>query len=366
MSKIASHKLSDGDSQTKSPNHAHKNRKKPMKSNITSKMRTRRADIVAPGDNKGQDDDGDSNADDEDDGTVDDPDVSALPSAHSQNGGETRKRLAGQEPKQQAIFGADDIAQTVAGADEDSAKICNDDDYVGVENVSDVDEFGEPVDDYASDDSDEALEAAEQELIDEFERTEPRRIANGITNDMTFMALDEEQALARRLSLQGSDSQTDESGLPINLDNDPFYGFGTGNNMYQDMLEEAEGGLWGMPDTFRIRESSDPASATQKRVRFEEVQVDSSSGSDSEDPNDAYPDLLDAADVPGLKQRIALGLKLDESVGRTDFNDAESFYDFEDEDERRAFQIDEESDSGEDMSSSDCRCSPVVLSLFLP
>ena len=323
MSKNTSQKPSDGDIQTKSQNNARKHHKKPMKSNITSKMRTRRSEVIAPGDVQGEDDDGDGSANEEHDDAIEDPDVSALPDAQSQSGGETGERLAGHDSKQQD----EDV---VGGADE-SSPTSSDDIYDDIEKISDEDEFGEPgFFDYIDDSNDE-LHAEEPGLINE------------------FMELSEQHALARSLGLQTSAPLTDEFGLPINLSSDPFYGVDHNGGTFHNMANEAEIGMWGRP-----RENSNPTSTTQKRVRFEEAQVEDSSASDSEDPDDAYPDLLDAAAVPGLKDRIARGLEADARVDPNDVNDAESCFDFDGDDERLAFQIDEESDSDEDMSSYDC------------
>ena len=355
MSKTTSQKLADGDIQKKPRNNAQissrKIPKKPMKSNITSKMKTRRSEIVESGDTQGEDEEGDSSATEEHDDTPEDPDVSALPGAQRQIGGETGKRLAGRDSNVPDMFGAvstSSDAQAIAGTDEEDYEGSDEDDYEDLEDVSDGEESVNDVDERS------ILQSAEKDLIDEYERQEDRRNAVLMTNDMNFMALDEEQDLARRLSLQGSDSQTDEFGFPIDMNEDPFHGYGIAGATYQTLWVEAETSLF--PSMARSRESSDPASATQKRVRFEEILVDSASGSDSEDPNDAFPDLLDASELPNLKQRIALGLELGEGLNGNGFNDTESFYDFDDEDERLAFEIDEEeSDSDEDLSSSDCR-----------
>ena len=353
MSKITSRKLADGDIQQKPRNNAQttsrKAPKKPMKSNITNKMRTRRSEIVAAGDTQGEDEEGDSSATEEADDTPEDPDVSALPGAQRQSGGEPGKRLAGRDSKVPYMFkkvGVSDDAQTIAGADEEGYDESDEDDYDDLEDVSDGEESVNDADERS------ILQSAEKDLIDEYERKEERLNATLMTHDMNFMVLDEAEDFARRLSLQGSDSQTDEFGFPIDMNEDPFHGFNIENESYHDLWDQAETSFFGA--MAGSRESSDPASATQKRVRFEEIQVDSSNGSDSEDPNEAFPDLLDASEVPGLKRRIALGLELTAGLDRNGFNDAESFYDFEDEDERRAFEIDEESDSDEDLSSSDC------------
>ena len=239
-----------------------------------------------------------------------------------------------------------DAAQAVAGAEHHLDG--SDDDYADVENVSDSE-----ASEYEADER-SILKSAEHDLIDEFERTEDRRNTNIMTNDMNDMALHEDEALARRLSLQGTDSQVDGFNFEIDMNEDPFCGLARNDNLYDDMWKEAESAIWRMPDSIRSRETSDPSSTTQKRVRFEATPARSSSMSGSDDANEAFPDLFTAADDPTVKQRIALGLDVDFNVRPNDLNDNESFYDFEDEDERLAFELDEASDSDEDLSSDDC------------
>lgn len=308
-------------------------------------MRTRRTEAVGPGDLQGEDDEGDSSATEEDDDTAEDPDVSALPGAQRQSGGETGKRRAGHHRNRPYMF---ENTQAVAGADEDEYQGSDENDYEDIDNISDDEESEDEVDER------NLLRSAEKDLIDEFERKEQRLNATVMTHDMTFMDLNEEGDLARRLSLQGSDDLTDDFGFPINMEEDPFHGYQKDGDNYRSLWEEAETALWRMPEATGSRESSDPASANQKRVRFQEVELDSSSGSDDEDPNEIYPDLLDAAEVPNLERMIALGVAFDARLEQNGFNDTESFYDFEDEDERVALQADEDSDSDEELSSSDC------------
>ena len=176
-----------------------------------------------------------------------------------------------------------------------------------------------------------------------------------MTFDLNEMALHEDEVLARRLNLRGDDSQTTELDLGIDVSEDPFFGLSRDTNEYNEMWNAAESALWRMPETARTRENDEPGTGNQKRVRFhEEMDFRSPSRSDSEDPNEAFPDLFAvAADDPIIKQQIALGMKHDYGIQEDEVNDAESFYDF-DEDEKLAFEIDEESDSAGDLSGNDC------------
>ena len=322
-----------------------------MKSNITNKVKSRHSgNPPASSEDESDGDEGDGGTIDEQPDSAEEPDVFALSSAR-QHEFDAARRLAGLEGEDDDMFQdmeINDATQAVAG-DEFKIDGSEDNDYVDVDDVSDSD---------ASDgENDElhVLQSAERDLIDEFERTEQRRNANTVTNDMSEMAIHEEEALARRLSLQANDSQVDEFGFEINMNEDPFFGLAKNDNLYADMWNEAESALWRMPETVRTREQSDPSSTTQKRVRFFEPDSRESSSSGTEDPNESYPDLFAASDDPLVKQRIALNLEQDIAVNGKDFADADSFYDFADEDEKLAFQLDEQSDSEDDMSSYDCR-----------
>ena len=128
MSKNTLQTSANGDIQSKTQSNAYKNRKKPMKSNITSKMRTRRAEVVTPGNGQDEDDEADSSANEEHDDANEDPDVSALPGAHSQSGGETEEHLAGHKSKDQnedAVGGAvtQGVMQAIDASSRGSANI---------------------------------------------------------------------------------------------------------------------------------------------------------------------------------------------------------------------------------------------------
>ena len=328
-----------------------KRRTRPIRSNITNKVKTRRSEDVTPSIDQGEDDDGDSSAIEDDQSAADEPDAFALPDTQSQDSSKATQRLAGHEPEGDEMFqdmSKADIMQSTEDTD-CILDVNEDEDYADVDNVSDSEES-----DYDEADESSILRSAEQDLIDEFEKTEERRNANAMTIDMNEMALDEDEALARRLSLHGSDSQNDEFSLAINMNEDPFYGFSKDENTYKDMWNEAESALWRMPETVRDRENSDPSATTQKRVRFEEALLGSPTRSDSEDPNEAFPDLFAALDDPMVKQRIALRMGENIDLQQNEFAYAESFYDFEDEDEKLAFEVDEESDSDDEMSSYNC------------
>ncbi|KAK5133400.1 hypothetical protein LTR08_007739 [Meristemomyces frigidus] len=237
--------------------------------------------------------------------------------------------------------------QAVAGAEIDAEKASEsgDDDYAGVEDVSDDDDediSGVPG-------SPDMLRAAELDLIDEFERTEERQSANDITADMDTMDLQEEsQSTTRRTSISSIFD------LNVNMDEDPFLGLASHDDLYRDMFNEAEDALafWRQPE----RKDSEDSGATKKRVRFmepHETRSRSSSLSSDEDPGDAFPDLFAAQDDPMLRSRLGLDVDLDADF-QNDYSDAGSCYDFEGEEERLALAIDEEdSDSDEDMGSLD-------------
>lgn len=326
-----------------------KNNKKPMKSKITNKMKPRKANgQFTEDDGQGEDDDEDSSAMEEQTDAAEEPDAYTLPGAPQPVVGEDKLRLAGFGMENDDMFNEMtmiDDAQAVTGVERDADG--SDDDYGDVENFSDSEASDDEEDEHG------VLRSAEKDLIDEFERMEQRRNANMMVIDMHGMAIDDDEALARRLSLQPSRSQTDEFGLEINMNEDPFFGLAKDDNLYHDMWNEAESAIWRMPDTVRHRQNGD-SNGTQKRVRFEETQSRDSSITSSEDPNEAFPDLFTASDDPTVKQRLALALDQDVDFPQDGFDDAESFYDFEDDDEQFAFEVDENSDSENDSSSYDC------------
>jgi hypothetical protein len=138
------------------------------------------------------------------------------------------------------------------------------------------------------------------------------------------------------------------------MNEDPFYGFPTQGDEYQQMWGAAESSIWRMPETVRNSEAGDLTSTTQKRVRFEETHYSSPSGSEDEDPNDAFPDLFTPADDPSVSQSLSHDIYHGFVFPERDYGDNESFYDFEDEDEKLAFEIDEQSDSSENSADYNC------------
>ena len=348
MAKPAPQKNSNGDLQMQ---RQQKSGKKPMKSNITNKVKPRHTAGTPPaGDSQNEDDEGDSSAVEEHRNAADEPDVFALSGAPRLRVDEAAQHLAGHKSRDEDMFHAvvwDDTPQAFAGAECDPNE--SDEDYADVENVSDSDESETDQDDRG------ILRSAEQDLIDEFERTEQRRNASSMANDLNDLDLQEDTAIARHWNSQsiGNIFGIDE----VNMDEDPFFGLQNDDSLYKDMLDDAEFAIWRMPDSLRDREDSNPSSATQKRVRFEEEQSGRSSLASSdgtEDPGEAFPDLFAAADDPAVKHQLSLSHEQDVASQQHDLVDTESFYDFEDEDEKLAFQLEEGSDSDDDMSSYHC------------
>ncbi|KAK1018783.1 hypothetical protein LTR33_019375, partial [Friedmanniomyces endolithicus] len=126
----------------------------------------------------------DSSADEVSDEEDSEPDDTALSDVQAQ------PRLAGFASRD--MF-EDDTTQTVAGA---AMSDDDDGDYAGVEDLSDDEE------DVGESNDSSVLRAAEQDLRDEFERTEQRRNADSMTDGMDTMFLQRDEAFARRLGLQ--------------------------------------------------------------------------------------------------------------------------------------------------------------------
>lgn len=350
MAKLVRQNDSNGDMRMPNPK---KNTKKQSKSNITNKMKARHAQTGATADEGDSDGgEGDPSAIADPAEAIEQPDAFALSGAWRPGAGRAARRLAGYHINDENMF--TEASQVIGGAELDDL-VSDDDDYAGVENVSDGEDSEADVDESS------ILMSAEQDLIDEFERTEQRRNTNHVMSSMNGMAINEEQALDRDLDLEGLQDLTWDHLLEVDMDEDPFFGLPKDDTLYNDMWKEAESELWRMPEDVQTHKNSDTPNATQKRVRFEDLQSRSSSISSSEDPNEAFPDLFAAADDPLVTQHLELFMQQDASLLRNGVDDSESFYDFEDEDEKFAFLVDEESDSDDEISSSDCMLNSLVV-----
>ncbi|KAI6887881.1 hypothetical protein KC360_g373 [Hortaea werneckii] len=288
---------------------------------------------------EGEDDSDDSSAmSDDDEDETDQTDGMALSGTQ-----DSREHLAGL--KADDMFSGD-ASQAVAGASMSSTNASSDDDYAGVEDISD---------DEGSVKASDMLRAAEEDLIDEFERTEERRNANSMTSDMDTMYLRDDDDLLRDLGLADNASQPGSFGpfdLDVDMNADPFAGHGFGDSQYQELYNDAENALSGWRTE---RNNSEDSMEMKKKVRFQEpheVRSRSSSLSsiDDQDPNDAFPDLFDAHDDPSLRANFGLDQDVDAGF-QNDYDDTGSCYDFDGDDERLALEIDEESDT--DDASSD-------------
>lgn len=343
----------------------HTNKTDYKSSNTTTKNARSPGGHVPGGDVELEGEEEDSSADDDtSDEEEGEPNGLALSGAQNWNSTEKGERLAGLNAGDMFM---NDAFQAVAGAEMDDQE-SDDDDYAGVEDVSDDEEFVEEPN------SKNALRAAEQDLIDEFERTEERRDATNMTADMDTMLLQEinDSPQTRRSSLSSTASLPDAFDLNINMDDDPFLGLASHDSLYQDMFNEAENLIaaqdalasWRQPE----RDDSEEYVGTKKRVRFMEPQEtqetrsrSSSLSSEEEDPSVAFPDLFDPQDDALLRSRFGIDVDLDASF-QHDYSDTGSYYDFEGEEERLALEIDdEESDTDDDLSTFDSTCICVLI-----
>ena len=281
----------------------------------------------------------------------------------------------GNEP--QAVAGAKlDVGKSSESGDEQASESGDDDDddddYAGVADMSDDDEEDAGVEDMSDDDeedisgvprSQEMLRAVELDLINEFERTEEKRTASDMTATMDSMFLqDESQPATRQTSISSASILPDIFDMNVNMDEDPFLGLASHDDVYMDMYDEAEDALasWRKPE----RMDNEDSIVAKKRVRFMETQEtrsrSSSLSSDEEDPSDAFPDLFAAQDDPMSRSRLGLNVDVDIDF-QNDYSDTGSCYDFEGEEERLAMAIDEEStDSDEVDSSEGARCKTLL------
>lgn len=237
-----------------------------------------------------------------------------------------------------------------------------DDDYDGVNAISDDDE------ELAEEDSEvDVLREAEKDLIAEYEQTEFRR--EPIVMDTLAGADMDQLDDSRRYSMDSEDPFT----LPnFNMNEDPFQGAAFMDETWGSLWETAELGIWRKPGA--DNEMPAARSARQKRVRFQDsssalVRVPSQSSSESsEDDEDEqqFPDIfMDQAD-PKIQQLLAHDSETEWNGLSTNGSDVESVYDFEDDADRVAFELDEDSDSSNADVSSECKyCIPLLSSLVL-
>ncbi|KJX92626.1 hypothetical protein TI39_contig5838g00004 [Zymoseptoria brevis] len=341
------------------PKSKHNKNKKPLKSSIKKMANgTRTGDAIS--DDSDGDDEGElSGSDEEDEEDDDDADVFAL-SGGPRIGSNANGRLAGPMSDDVDMFDDD---QAVAGAERASTNDSDEEDYGAVDDMSDSDDSEPDVDENT------VLRKAERDLIEEFESTEKPRAARAMASEMNGMNIEEDSGLSRRTSMQSETSMDGELDFGLDFTQDPFGGLNSHDSLYQELIEDAEGQFdsdlasWRIPDVHpdsllmhsRSRESSIISTHTAKKVRFEETTSSrsrtSSLSSEDIDPREAYPDLLDSADTPIGRSNMVM-LNMDGDV-EMDQMETESLYDFdfEDEYEKAAFEIDRQSDSEE--SSSD-------------
>ncbi len=346
---------------------SHKKHKKPLKSNITDMAHSTQNKNRSTTDVESDEDNEDGSTNEAAATTDDDADVLALPDAPPLKKEGAAKRPAGlhidDDEDDVDDMSVSETPQASAGAGQEDVSD-DEDDYAEFEDVSDSDGEESNVDDEPS-----ILRNAEKDLIQEFQKTEQRRNATAMTTGLDDMNLRSEGDANELSFLSEPFNESTDFSFAVNMNEDPFYGFDREGDEYQEMWGVAESTMWRMPETVLGRDNL-PANGAQKRVRFEETGPGSPSPSTSEDedddPNDVFPDLFTAADDPTLNQAMLSQDLYADMLFAQEHADNESVYDFEDEHERLAFQIDEESDSSDDSDSYSCTLShPQASSLTL-
>jgi hypothetical protein len=246
-----------------------------------------------------------------------------------------------------------DMDASAGAEDSDVKSLEDDDDYTGLEAISDDDEkTGEEIEK-------DMLEAAEADLRQEYLETETERTLQE-ESDWYAEELNKAGYRSRNLSIASEDDDPFGLSAPLNLDEDPFQGAQLFDSEWQGLMDDAEMNLWRMPDPDRAREDSFQSTDRPKRVRFAEGEPlsrsssRSSSGSSDDEADDAYPDIFMDQDDPKIQRLLAQDRGDGDMAGYD--SDAGSVYDFEDDADRFAFEMDEESDSTEDDSDSDSDC----------
>lgn len=261
-----------------------------------------------------------------------------------------------------------DMSTSGGAEDSDVKSLEDDDDYTGLDAISDDDErSGEEIEK-------DMLKAAEADLRQEYLETETERTIQE-ESDWYAEELNRAGYRSRNLSIASEDDDPFGLSAPLNLDEDPFQGAQLFDSEWQGLMNDAEMNLWRMPNHDRAREDSFQSTDRPKRVRFAEGEPlsrsssRSSSGSsdDEEEGDDAYPDIFMDQDDPKIQRLLAQDRGDGDMTGYD--SDAGSVYDFEDDADRFAFEMDEESDSSEDDSDydSDCMfpCNPRSLIILL-
>lgn len=284
---------------------------------------------------------------------------------------EPNKSLAG-EPSSDALQDEDmmflddvdmmDSTQASGGEDELDAKDFEiDDDYTGVDAISDDDRSGE-------ENEKDMMKAVETDLRQEYLEQEAK---NGIQGETDWFTEELNQAGYRSRNLSNASDDDDPFGLaaPLNFDDDPFQGAQLFDTQWQGLMDDAELNLWRMPHSDRPREDSLQSNDRPKRVRFAEgaplsrSSSKSSSGSSEDEADDQYPDIFMDQDDPKIQQLLA------QDRGDVDINgygsDGGSVYDFEDDADRFAFEMDEESDDSSESDSDSDRMFSTSQTFFL-
>nr|XP_023900346.1 uncharacterized protein LOC112012196 [Quercus suber] len=147
-----------------------------------------------------------------------------------------------------------------------------------------------------------------------------------------------------------------QRGTILDLNEDPFAGLPPNDSLYQEMWEVAESSMWRKQDPVQTREGSAESNSNKKRVRFEETKTEdarsrqsSLSSEEDQDPNEVFPDLFTALeeDAAARHNNVTAG----ENFG-IEFGDAESYYDY-DEDDRLAVDDDDDENSSDGSSASE-------------
>lgn len=265
-------------------------------------------------------------------------------------------RTLATEAIEEDVNSIDDIVmsndmQAVAGTDGISDE--EDEDYSGVAALSDD---GHSLVDGAED---ELLKAAESDLIREFEKKEEYTRNKMVTLDV------EANWIMESLVDGGSRDEEDPFGLDAsyNWNDDPFNGASLFDSTWNDLAGSAETDFWNVPNAGFMQETTVQSNSRPKRVRFQEgVQrsrspSQSSSDSSEDEADDQFPDIFMAQDDPKIQQLLSYDFNDGGLSGPG--SDAGSVYDFEDDGDRFAFEVDQSSESSEYDTDSDRMSRPV-------
>nr|OQO29283.1 hypothetical protein B0A51_04077 [Rachicladosporium sp. CCFEE 5018] len=241
-----------------------------------------------------------------------------------------------------------DDEQAVAGAEDEGS--IDEEDYSGLGAVDDDD--SQSLVDGAEED---LLKQAEKDLQQEFEEREDYiRRKKALDVEATWVTDNLVKADSQERMSSTESDEDDPLGLDAsyNWNDDPFDGVGLFDPQHQMLADDADLDFWAIANAEMMQETDAQTEARPKRVRFQDISEQSGSGDgdssdSSEDEADGddehFPDIFMAQDDPKIQQLLAHDTQ--DGILSGPASDTGSVYDFEDDADRFAFELEEDTGS---------------------